>query len=181
MTGEPVFASIKKWRRAIPQYNIGYETVANAIENFKTANRGVFFCSNFYKGISVGDCVKNGLRQLEKSSSFEALDKFMSKFQLQPGFPTTRFRRLRRTPALREMFRETTLSVSDFIYPLFIVEGENVRNEISSMPGQYQLSVDQAVGECEQLLKLGIKSVILFGIPNDKDEVGSGALCRTME
>ena len=99
----------------------------------------------------------------------------MSQFQFQPGFPTTRLRRLRRTPALRDMFRETILSVSDFIYPLFIVEGENVRNEISSMPGQYQLSFDQVVGECEQLLKLGIKSVILFGIPNDKDEVGSGA------
>jgi len=99
----------------------------------------------------------------------------MSKFQLQPGFPTTRLRRLRRTPALREMFRETTLSVSDFTYPLFIVEGESVRNEISSMPGQYQLSVDQAVRECEELQRLGIKSVILFGIPSEKDEVGSGA------
>jgi len=99
----------------------------------------------------------------------------MSKFQLQPGFPTTRLRRLRRTPALREMFRETRLCVSDFIYPLFIVEGENVRNEISSMPGQYQLSVDQAVRECEELQRLGIKSIILFGIPNEKDEAGSGA------
>jgi porphobilinogen synthase len=99
----------------------------------------------------------------------------MSKFQLQPGFPTTRLRRLRRTPALREMFRETTLSVSDFIYPLFLVEGENVRNEISSMPGQYQLSVDQAVRACEELQLLGIRSVILFGIPNEKDEAGSEA------
>ena len=99
----------------------------------------------------------------------------MSKFQLQPGFPTTRLRRLRRTSALREMFRETTLSVSDFIYPLFIVEGDNIRNEISSMPGQFQLSIDQAVRECEELQRLGINSVILFGIPNEKDEAGSGA------
>jgi len=99
----------------------------------------------------------------------------MSKFQLQPGFPTTRLRRLRRTSALREMFRETTLSVSDFIYPLFIVEGDNIRNEISSMPGQFQLSIDQAVRECEELQRLGINSVILFGIPNEKDEAGSEA------
>src|SRR5262245_46658276 len=99
----------------------------------------------------------------------------MSKFQHQAGFPTTRLRRLRRTPALREMFRESTLNVADFIYPLFVVEGENVRNEISSMPDQYQLSVDQAVRECEELQRLGIKSIILFGIPNEKDEAGSGA------
>ena len=59
--GEPVFSSVKKWQRAIPQYNIGYEKVVNTVEAFKTANRGVFFCSNFYKGISVGDCVKNGV------------------------------------------------------------------------------------------------------------------------
>jgi len=59
--GEPVSSSVKKWQRAIPQYNIGYEKVVNAVEAFKTANRGVFFCSNFYKGISVGDCVKNGV------------------------------------------------------------------------------------------------------------------------
>jgi porphobilinogen synthase len=73
------------------------------------------------------------------------------------------------------MFRETTLSKSDFIYPLFIVDGENVRNEISSMPGQAQLSVDKALRECEELQDLGVRSVILFGIPKEKDEVGSGA------
>jgi porphobilinogen synthase len=98
----------------------------------------------------------------------------MSSFQ-QPGFPTTRLRRLRKTPALREMFRETVLRPADFIYPLFIVEGENVRNEISSMPGQAQLSVDNAVRECEELQDLGVRSVILFGIPDAKDEVGTGA------
>ena len=73
------------------------------------------------------------------------------------------------------MFRETTLSKSDFIYPLFIVEGENIKNEISSMPGQFQLSVDNILRECEDLLRLGIRSVLLFGIPQAKDEVGSGA------
>jgi porphobilinogen synthase len=98
----------------------------------------------------------------------------MSNF-IQPGFPATRLRRLRRTPALREMFRETALSASDFIYPLFIVEGENVKKEISSMPSQFQLSIDNVLRECEELLGLGVGSLILFGIPNEKDDVGSGA------
>ena len=98
----------------------------------------------------------------------------MSNF-LQPGFPTTRLRRLRRTAALREMFRETVLSAGDFIYPLFIVEGDNLKKEISSMPSQFQLSIDNVLRECEELLGLGIGSVILFGIPNEKDDIGSGA------
>jgi porphobilinogen synthase len=98
----------------------------------------------------------------------------MSSFN-QPGFPVTRLRRLRKTAALREMFRETLLSPADFIYPLFIVEGENVKKEISSMPAQFQLSIDQALRECEELTRLNINSIILFGIPNEKDEVGSGA------
>src|SRR5688500_2656027 len=84
-------------------------------------------------------------------------------------------RRLRKTAALREMFRETVLSKSDLIYPLFIVEGDNIRKEISSMPGQFQLSVDHVLQECEELLELGIGSVILFGVPRDKDEMGAGA------
>jgi len=98
----------------------------------------------------------------------------MSKF-IQPGFPTTRLRRLRRTAALRDMFRETTSSTSDLIYPLFIVEGDSVKKEISSMPAQYQLSIDNALRECEDLIELGIHSTILFGIPSEKDELGSGA------
>jgi porphobilinogen synthase len=73
------------------------------------------------------------------------------------------------------MFRETHLTPADFIYPLFIVEGENVRNGISSMPGQAQLSIDNALRECEDLKGLGVRSVILFGIPGAKDEVGSEA------
>src|SRR6476620_6607294 len=98
----------------------------------------------------------------------------MSKF-IQSGFPVTRLRRSRKTASLRDMFRETSLSPADFIYPLFIVEGENVKKEISSMPAQYQLSIDNALHECEELRKLGVNSIILFGIPNEKDEVGSGA------
>jgi porphobilinogen synthase len=73
------------------------------------------------------------------------------------------------------MFRETSLHVSDFIYPLFIVEGENVKKEISSMPGQYQMSIDNIVRECDDLRDLGVNAVLLFGIPAEKDEVGSGA------
>ena len=61
LSGPPEFASVKKWERAIPQYNIGYDKVVKAIENFESENRGIFFCSNFYKGISVGDCVKNSI------------------------------------------------------------------------------------------------------------------------
>ena len=73
------------------------------------------------------------------------------------------------------MFRETSISPRDFIYPLFIVEGVKVKKEISSMPAQFQLSIDNAVRECEELTNLGIGSIILFGIPDEKDEVGSGA------
>ena len=98
----------------------------------------------------------------------------MTNFQ-SPGFPTTRLRRMRKTPALRDMFKETLLTPADFIYPLFIVEGEGKRNEISSMPGQAQLSIDNVLLECEELQSLGVRSVILFGIPDAKDEAGSGA------
>lgn len=99
----------------------------------------------------------------------------MNKLQIQPGFPTTRLRRLRKSAVLREMFRETHLHKSDFIYPLFVVEGDGVKNEISSMPGQFQMSVDNVVRECEELQRLGLNSILLFGIPGEKDEVGSGA------
>ena len=73
------------------------------------------------------------------------------------------------------MVRETELSPNDFIYPLFVVPGKNVRKEVSSMPGVYQLSVDALVKECAEVKQLGIPAVILFGIPETKDEVGSGA------
>ncbi len=84
-------------------------------------------------------------------------------------------RRLRFSETLRNMVSETTLSPDDFIYPLFVVFGKNVKNEISSMPGIYQMSIDNAVKECKEAYALGVPAVILFGIPDHKDEVGSGA------
>ena len=89
--------------------------------------------------------------------------------------PFRRLRRTRMTEALRSMVRETELSVNDFIYPLFVVPGNKFRKEIGSMPGVFQLSVDELVRECEEVKALGIPAVILFGIPEHKDEVGSGA------
>jgi porphobilinogen synthase len=90
-------------------------------------------------------------------------------------YPDYRPRRLRRNEALRSMIRETTLSPADFIYPLFLVGGTGVKKEISSMPGQYNLSVDKAVEMAEEAYYLGIPSVILFAIPEAKDPVGSEA------
>jgi len=87
-----------------------------------------------------------------------------------------RFRRLRINPAIREMVRETSVCASDFIYPLFIVEGKGIKKEISSMPGVFQMSLDEILKECEVVRNLGIKAVILFGIPSLKDSVGSDAL-----
>ncbi len=96
----------------------------------------------------------------------------MSNFNL-PNFPVSRLRRLRKTSALRDMFRETHLTKHDFIYPLFVAEGADFKREISSMPNIFQLSVDNVLRECEELLTLGIKAVLLFGIPDFKDGVGS--------
>ncbi|WP_262173483.1 porphobilinogen synthase [Saccharococcus sp. Marseille-Q5394] len=86
-----------------------------------------------------------------------------------------RNRRLRNSATIRSMVRETILQKEDFIYPLFIIEGENVKNEISSMPGIYQLSLDRLLEEVEEVVSLGIPSVILFGIPAEKDATGTGA------
>lgn len=91
------------------------------------------------------------------------------------AFPVTRPRRLRQSPVLRDMVRETSLAPSDFVYPLFIVPGEGQRRPVSSMPGVAQLSVDEAVRECQVLWSLGLRAVILFGLPPKKDAVGSGA------
>jgi porphobilinogen synthase len=91
------------------------------------------------------------------------------------SFPETRPRRLRRTPALRRMVRETTLAPDNFIYPLFVCPGKGVRREVSSLPGQFHFSVDEVVREAEEVAKLGIPSVILFGLPEKKDDVGSEA------
>ncbi|MDA8091494.1 MAG: porphobilinogen synthase [Nitrospiraceae bacterium] len=90
-------------------------------------------------------------------------------------FPYQRPRRLRANETIRRMLRETTLSPSDFIYPLFVTEGKGVRKEISSMPGCYQESLDKAIENARETVSLGIPAVILFGIPEHKDEKGSGA------
>lgn len=84
-------------------------------------------------------------------------------------------RRLRNNANLRAMLRETRLCVEDFIYPLFVVEGENIKNEISSMPGVFHFSLDRLQEEIEEIQSLGIRSIILFGIPNEKDCCGSQA------
>lgn len=86
-----------------------------------------------------------------------------------------RHRRLRSTEVMRALVRETTLSTDDLIYPLFIVEEMGVKQEVSSMPGVYQLSLDQLTEELDELENIGIRAIILFGVPNEKDEVGTGA------
>ena len=91
------------------------------------------------------------------------------------SFPTVRHRRLRYNPLVRDMVRETVLTKNDLIYPLFIVPGTKVKNPVKSMPGVFQLSIDELVKECKEVRDLGIPAVILFGIPDHKDEVGSGA------
>ena len=102
-------------------------------------------------------------------------------------FPTHRPRRLRRTEALRGFVRETRLSTSGLVYPMFACPGTKVRTEVSSMPGIFQQSVDHVVEECREVAELGIPAVILFGLPDKKDEVGSeasdpkGAVQRAIE
>jgi len=90
-----------------------------------------------------------------------------------PNFPVSRLRRLRKNAGLRDMFRETHLTKNDFIFPLFVAEGANVKREIGSMPNIFQLSIDNVARECEELLSIGVKAVLLFGIPDFKDEIGS--------
>jgi porphobilinogen synthase len=90
-------------------------------------------------------------------------------------YPVKRLRRLRYNPIIRDIIRETQLSKKDLIYPLFVVHGEKIKNEVKSMPGVYQMSVDVLVEECKEVVSLGIPAVILFGIPAHKDENGSEA------
>src|SRR6478752_4258064 len=90
-------------------------------------------------------------------------------------FPATRLRRLRRTESLRGLVRETSLSPADLIQPLFVVAGENVREEVPSMPGVERLSISELVAEATEIQAAGVGAVILFGIPSEKDEAGSGA------
>jgi porphobilinogen synthase len=91
------------------------------------------------------------------------------------SFPQNRMRRLRRTEPLRALIRETTLEPGDLIYPLFLCPGKGVRNPISSMPDVFNLSVDEAVREAEEAAQLGIGGLLLFGLPDAKDEQASGA------
>jgi porphobilinogen synthase len=90
--------------------------------------------------------------------------------------PYYRPRRLRRNDAIRDLVRETNLSVNDLILPLFVVEGKNIKNPISSMPGNDQLTIDLLIKEVREVYKLGIQSIILFGIPDQKDATGSDAV-----
>jgi porphobilinogen synthase len=91
------------------------------------------------------------------------------------AFPQSRLRRLRRTENLRALVRETSVEPGDLIYPLFICPGEGVRNPVSSMPGVFNLSIDEAVREAEEAASLGIAGLLLFGLPETKDETGTGA------
>ena len=86
-----------------------------------------------------------------------------------------RHRRLRQSAAMRALVKETYLQKEDLIYPLFIIEGENIKNPVSSMPGVYQLSLDKLNAEVDEIVELGIQAVLLFGIPAEKDAVGTGA------
>jgi porphobilinogen synthase len=90
-------------------------------------------------------------------------------------YPSYRMRRLRRTPAIRNMLRETTLAVDDLIYPFFVIAGENIKNPISSMPGCFQLSIGNLLGEVREVAELGIPAILLFGIPSHKDSAATGA------
>jgi porphobilinogen synthase len=91
------------------------------------------------------------------------------------AFPVTRLRRLRRTEALRSIVRETHLTPESFVYPMFVCPGSGVRKEVRSMPGVFNLSVDEAVKEARSVHSLGVPSIILFGLPEKKDDVATGA------
>ena len=91
------------------------------------------------------------------------------------NFPATRLRRLRRTEAMRSLVRETHLHPGALIYPLFICPGEGIRKEISSMPGVFNLSIDEAIKEAETCASLGLGGLLLFGLPAQKDEQATGA------
>jgi porphobilinogen synthase len=91
------------------------------------------------------------------------------------AFPVTRLRRLRRTSQLRDLVRETRLTPDAFVYPMFVCPGEGIRKEVRSMPGVFNLSVDEAVKEAQQVHSLGVPAVILFGLPDQKDDVATGA------
>lgn len=90
-------------------------------------------------------------------------------------FPAMRLRRLRQSPVLRSMVCETEVNVKDFIYPLFVTYGQGIKQEIRAMPGHYRWSVDLLPAEAQEIARLGIPAVLLFGIPEHKDETGNEA------
>jgi len=92
------------------------------------------------------------------------------------SYPKTRLRRLRYNKAIRDLVDDTNLSTTDLIYPIFVCEGKNIKKEIKSMPGQYQLSIDNLLKTCDELVSKNINSIILFGIPSKKDEEGLVAI-----
>lgn len=104
-----------------------------------------------------------------------SVEKINNKQRIFMAYPTHRHRRLRYNPLVREIVRENELSVKDFIYPLFVVPGEGIKNPVKSMPGVFQFSIDLLLEECKEIVSLGIPAVILFGIPEHKDEQGSEA------
>jgi delta-aminolevulinic acid dehydratase/porphobilinogen synthase len=105
----------------------------------------------------------------ERETGYQAL-------QQNSGFPIQRLRRLRRNENLRRMVRETSLSIDDFVLPMFVVHGTGVRQEIGALPGNYHLSIDCLVDEAREVKKLDIPAVLLFGLPERKDEAASEAL-----
>lgn len=141
--------------------------------------------ANIWKTTSTA-IIKEGYKPLftAKKSNSNGLVRDIEDFLLElndmimktnASFPVTRSRRLRYNSILRRMVTETTVTTDDLIMPLFVCPGENVRNAISSMPGNFQLSVDLLVEECKSLCSAGIHSVLLFGIPENKDEDGTVA------
>src|SRR5712692_10721897 len=115
-------------------------------------------------------------RQTNESPKTNAQPTSKPTGDVDAGFPTVRMRRLRYHPLVRSLVRETQLSVDDLILPLFVRPGRGVKKEIPSMPGNHQLSVDCLVDEVGQAVELGLKTFILFGIPEEKDAVGSSAV-----
>ncbi len=89
------------------------------------------------------------------------------------SFPIVRNRRLRGSQALRNLVRETQLTVNDLVYPLFVTVGHNIKSEISSMPGVFHFSLDRLAAEIDEISALGIQAILLFGVPEDKDETGT--------
>src|SRR5207302_7710313 len=99
-------------------------------------------------------------------------------YQPASGYPVHRLRRLRRHPRLRDLVREHRLTLDDLIYPMFVYHGTNLRREIPSMPGQYQLSLDRFGDAVAEVAELGLPAILLFGIPEHKDARGSAALAE---